>query len=77
MLGTRQGDWVSMAVPSDGSYGVPDGLVSSFPVVCSSGEHSIVGGLDIDDFSRARIEASAAELAAERDTVAELGLIGA
>ena len=75
-LGTPEGDWVSMAVPSDGSYGVPEGLISSFPVTCTDGEWSIVQGLDIDEFSRARIDASVAELAEERDTVAELGLIG-
>ncbi|MYI14224.1 MAG: malate dehydrogenase, partial [Acidimicrobiaceae bacterium] len=75
MLGTPPGDWVSMAVPSDGSYGVPEGLISSFPATCAGGAYQIVGGLDIDDFSRSRIEASVAELAAERDTVAALGLI--
>ncbi len=75
MLGTPPGDWVSMAVPSDGSYGVPEGLISSFPVTCEDGGHKIVTGLEIDDFSRCRIDASVAELAAERDTVASLGLI--
>ncbi len=74
-LGSAEGDWVSMAIPSDGSYGVPEGLISSFPVTCSGGEYSIVQGLDIDDFSRARIDASVAELAEERDAVSELGLI--
>ena len=74
-LGTPEGDWVSMAVPSDGSYGVPEGLISSFPCVCSGGNYEIVDGLDINDFSRERIDASVAELADERDTVAELGLI--
>ena len=74
-LGTPDGDWVSMAVVSDGSYGVPEGLVSSFPVTTANGEWSIVQGLEIDDFSRERIDASAAELAAERDTVRSLGLI--
>ena len=74
-LGTADGDWVSMAVVSDGSYGVPDGLISSFPVRCSGGRWEIVQGLEIDDFSRARIDASAAELADERDAVRELGLI--
>jgi malate dehydrogenase len=74
-LGTAEGDWVSMAIPSDGSYGVPEGLISSFPVTCSGGEYSIVQGLDIDDFSRGRIDASVAELAEERDAVKELGLI--
>ncbi|WP_108667852.1 malate dehydrogenase [Euzebya rosea] len=74
-LGTPEGDWVSMAVPSDGSYGVPEGLLSSFPCTTADGKWSIVQGLDIDDFSRGRIDASVAELAEERDTVKELGLI--
>ena len=74
-LGTPEGDWVSMAVPSDGSYGVPEGLMSSFPCTTKGGEWEIVQGLDIDDFSRARIDASVAELAEERDAVKELGLI--
>ena len=64
-----------MGVVSDGSYGVPEGLVSSFPVTCRNGEWSIVQGLDIDDFSRGRIDASVGELAEERDAVRELGLI--
>ncbi|NBR00858.1 MAG: malate dehydrogenase [Actinobacteria bacterium] len=74
-LGTAEGDWVSMAVPSDGSYGVPEGLVSSFPCVCRNGEWSIVQGLEIDAYSRAKIDASVAELAEERDEVKKLGLI--
>jgi malate dehydrogenase len=74
-LGTPEGDWVSMAVPSDGSYGVPEGLVSGFPCTASGGEYRIVPGLDLDEFSRARVDASVAELTAERDTVRELGLI--
>jgi len=74
-LGTGDGDWVSMAVPSDGSYGVADGLISSFPATCTNGEWAVVQGLDIDDFSRGRIDASVAELAEERDAVRELGLI--
>jgi malate dehydrogenase len=73
--GTPEGDWVSMAVPSDGSYGVPEGLISSFPCTCVNGEYKIVQGLDIDAFSRARIDASAAELGEERDAVRQLGLI--
>lgn len=73
--GTPEGDWTSMAVPSDGSYGVPEGIVCSFPVTASNGEYTIVPGLDISDFSRARIDASVAELASERDAVAELGLL--
>jgi malate dehydrogenase len=76
LLGTPEGDWVSMAVLSDGSYGVPEGLISSFPVTVRDGRYEIVQGLDIDDFSRARIDASAAELADERDAVKTLGLIG-
>jgi malate dehydrogenase len=75
VLGTPEGDWVSMAIPSDGSYGVPEGIISSFPCVCKDGKYSIVQGLDIDDFSRARIDASAAELVEERDEVKKLGLI--
>jgi malate dehydrogenase len=73
--GTADGDWTSMGVVSDGSYGVPEGLVSSFPVTTKNGEWEIVQGLDIDAFSRARIDASVAELAEERDAVKELGLI--
>ena len=75
VAGTPDGDWVSMAIPSDGSYGVTEGLISSFPVTCSGGSYEIVQGLDIGDFSRGRIDASVAELTEERDTVAELGLI--
>ena len=73
--GTPDGDWVSMSVPSDGSYGVPEGIISSFPCTCSGGEYSIVQGLEIDEFSRAKIDASADELVEERDAVAGLGLI--
>lgn len=73
VLGTAPGDWTSMAVPSDGSYGVPEGLISSFPVTCADGEYAIVPDLDIDDFARARIDASVAELVAERDAVIDLG----
>ncbi len=74
-LGTPDGDWVSMSVPSDGSYGVPEGIISSFPCTVSNGTYSIVQGLDIDDFSRSRIDGSTAELVEERDTVKGLGLI--
>ena len=73
--GTAEGDWTSMGVVSDGSYGVPEGLVSSFPVTTKDGEWSIVQGLDIDAFSRSRIDASVNELAEERDAVKQLGLI--
>ncbi|MCE2709960.1 MAG: malate dehydrogenase [Ilumatobacteraceae bacterium] len=74
-LGTAPGDWVSMSVPSDGSYGVPEGLVSSFPCTCSGGKYQIVKGLEIDGYSRAKIDASVAELQEERDAVKALGLI--
>jgi malate dehydrogenase len=69
------GRWVSMGVPSDGSYGVPEGLISGFPCTCTDGKYSIVQGLDLDDFSRSKIDASVAELTDERDTVKEQGLI--
>jgi malate dehydrogenase len=75
VLGTREGDWVSMSVPSDGSYGVEEGLVSGFPCTCSGGEWQLVDGLEIDDFSRPRIDASVDELREERDAVRQLGLI--
>ncbi|HEX9175311.1 MAG TPA: malate dehydrogenase [Mycobacterium sp.] len=75
LLGTPDGDWVSMAVTSDGSYDVPEGLLSSFPVTTKDGNWTIVQGLDIDEFSRARIDKSTAELADERKAVTELGLI--
>jgi malate dehydrogenase len=73
--GTAEGDWTSIALPSDGSYGVPEGLISSFPVTAAGGKLSIVPGLEIDDFSRQRIDASVAELVEERDAVKKLGLI--
>lgn len=68
-------DWTSMAVVSDGSYGVPEGLISSFPVRTADGKWEIIQGLEIDDFSRERIDASVGELAEERDAVKALGLI--
>jgi malate dehydrogenase len=73
--GTPEGDWVSMAIASDGSYDTPEGLISSFPCTTDGGTWSIVQGLDIDDFSRQRIDASNGELSDERETVASLGLI--
>ncbi|MGZ8667385.1 MAG: malate dehydrogenase [Solirubrobacterales bacterium] len=75
VAGTPGDDWVSMAVPSDGSYGVEEGLICGFPCKCRDGEYSIVGGLEIDEFSRQRIDASVAELRDERDTVNGLGLV--
>jgi malate dehydrogenase len=74
-LGTPDGDWVSMAVPSDGSYGVPEGIISSFPCTCTNGDYSIVQGLDIDDYSRGKIGTSTAELVDEREAVRGLGLV--
>jgi malate dehydrogenase len=73
--GTREDDWTSAAIVSDGSYGVPEGLVSSFPVTASNGAWEIVQGLDISDFSRERIDASVAELGEEREAVKKLGLV--
>jgi malate dehydrogenase len=75
VLGTREGDWVSMSIPSDGSYGVDEGLISSFPCTTANGSYEIVQGLDIDDFSRSRIELTVNELKEERDAVKQLGLI--
>jgi malate dehydrogenase len=69
------GSWVSMGIASDGSYGVPEGLISGFPCTCANGEYSIVQGLDLDDFSRSKIDATVAELTDERDTVKQQGLI--
>ncbi len=75
VLGTVEGDWVSMGVPSDGSYGVPEGLLCGFPTRCEDGEWSIVQGLELDEFSRARVDASVAELGSEREMVRGLGLV--
>jgi len=75
VLGTAEGDWVSMSVPSDGSYEVPEGLISSFPCTTSDGTYQIVPGLQINNFSRGKIDASVAELIEEREAVRALGLI--
>jgi malate dehydrogenase len=75
VLGSAANDWISMSVPSDGSYGVPEGLISSFPCVVKDGKYEIVQGLELNEFSRAKIDASVAELIDERDAVTELGLI--
>jgi malate dehydrogenase len=75
-LGTPEGDWVSMAIASDGShYDVPEGIVAGFPVTCANGSFTVVDGLDVNDFSRQRIDRTAAELGEERDAVIELGLL--
>jgi malate dehydrogenase len=70
--GSRAGDWVSMAVPSDGSYGIETGVIYSYPCICKNGDYEIVQGLDIDDFSRARMDASYQELCEERAAVEDL-----
>jgi len=75
LYGTTDGDWASMAVRSDGSYGIPEGLIYSYPVRTDDGDWEIVQGLKIDDFSRARMDATAKELVEERDAVTDLGLI--
>jgi len=75
VTGTPAGDWTSMGIVSDGSYGVPEGLISSFPVTTKDGKFEIVQGLDLSEFDRTRIDASVNELAEERDAVQELGLI--
>jgi malate dehydrogenase len=73
--GTADGDWVSMSIPSDGSYGVEEGLISSFPCTTSNGSYAVVQGLELDEFSRARIELTVNELKEERAAVEALGLI--
>ncbi len=72
VLGSREGDWVSMAIPSDGSYGIPEGVIYSYPVVCKGGRYSIVQGLDINEFSREKMQATHRELCEERDGVKDL-----
>ncbi|HEV3284356.1 MAG TPA: malate dehydrogenase [Solirubrobacteraceae bacterium] len=74
-LSGTDGGWVSMGVASDGSYGIPEGLICGFPCTCANGEYTVVEGLEIDEFSRAKIDASVAELVGERDTVAGEGMI--
>jgi malate dehydrogenase len=76
VLGTPDGDWVSMAIPSDGSYGIEPGIFCGHPCTCSGGEYSIVQGLELHDFSRSRLDATVKELGEERESVRELGLIG-
>jgi malate dehydrogenase len=76
LAGTPAGDWVSMAVPTDGSYGVAEGILSGFPVSCADGEYAIIEGLEIDAFSRERIDKSVAELLEERAAIEELSLLG-
>jgi malate dehydrogenase len=75
VLGTADGDWVSMGIPSDGSYGVDEGLISGFPVTCSNGSYEVVQGLELNDFSRSRLEATVNELGEERSTIKRLDLV--
>ena len=75
VLGTPEGDWVSMAIPSDGTYGVEEGIFSGYPCTCSGGEYTVVEGLELDEFSRARVDATVKELSEEREAVKQLGLI--
>jgi malate dehydrogenase len=75
VLGTADGDWVSMGIPSDGSYGVEEGLISGFPVTCSNGSYEIVQGLELNDFSRSRLDATVKELGEERATIKQLDLV--
>ena len=74
-LGTPEGDWVSMAVPSDGSYGIAEGIITGFPCTTQNGEYEIVQGLEVNAFSQARIDATVAELREERAAVEQLGLV--
>jgi malate dehydrogenase len=75
VLGTPDGDWVSMGIPSDGSYDIEEGVIFGFPVTCSNGSYEIVRGLDMNDFSRARLEVTVNELGDERATIKQLGLV--
>ena len=70
--GTESGNWVSMGIPSDGRYGIPEGVIYSYPVEVQDGEHRVVEGLDIDEFSRAKMDATLGELQEERDAVKDL-----
>jgi malate dehydrogenase len=75
VLGTPEGDWVSMGIPSDGSYGIDEGVIFGFPVTCSGGSYQIVQGLELNDFSRSRLDVTVNELKDERETVKQLDLI--
>jgi len=75
VLGTPEGDWVSMGIPSDGSYGIEEGLIFGFPVTCSGGSYQVVRGLDLNDFSQSRLDVTVNELKDERETVKQLDLV--
>ena len=70
--GSRDGDWVTMGVPSDGSYGIPEGVIFGYPVTCRAGQYQVVKGVEISEFSRKRIDATLKELHEERDSVKQL-----
>ena len=70
--GTRAGNWVSMGVPSDGSYGIPEGVIYGYPVTCEGGRYKIVKGIEVSEFSRARMDATLEELHEERDSIRPL-----
>ena len=72
VYGTRDGDWVSMGIPADGSYGIPEGVIYGYPVTCKAGRYEIVKGIDISDFSRSRMQATLKELHEERDSIKHL-----
>ena len=75
VLGTPEGDWVSMGIPSDGSYGIEEGLIFGFPVTCAGGSYQVVRGLDLNDFSQSRLDVTVNELKDERETVKQLDLV--
>ena len=75
VMGTSDGDWVSMGIPSDGSYGVEEGVIFGYPVTCSGGSYEIVQGLDLNEFSQSRVDVTVNELKDERETVKQLDLI--
>jgi len=75
VLGTAEGDWVSMGIPSDGSYGVDEGLIFGFPVTCAGGSYQVVQGLELNEFSQSRLDVTVNELRDERETVQRLDLI--
>jgi malate dehydrogenase len=75
VLGTPEGDWVSMGIPSDGSYGIDEGLIAGFPVTCSNGSYEVVQGLELNDFSRSRLDVTVKELKEERETIKRLELV--
>jgi malate dehydrogenase len=72
VYGTRDGDWVSMGLPADGSYGIAEGVIYGYPAVCKGGKYEIVKGIEVSEFSRARMQATLKELHEERDSIRQL-----